>query len=181
MLLPLCFDEWERQKLVKMNIRKKNSAGASYQRGFTLIEVILVLVIIGIAAGLVGVYVGSGSGRLALRTLTKEISAVLRYARNHAASEKKNYCFIIENDDAVYRLTSRTSQEDAAAVTAVEKPIPEGLSVTVEDREDHDCDVEFYPRGNSSGGIVETRDEKGRGFFIVINRITGKVEVEAIE
>ena len=42
--------------------------------GFTLIELIIVLIIIGIAAGLAGLYIGSSSDNLAIRTFTKDNS-----------------------------------------------------------------------------------------------------------
>ncbi len=152
----------------------------AYESGFTLVEIIIVMVIIGIAAGLVGVFVGSGSDKLAVRTLTKEVSAVLRYARNHAASEKKSYSFAIDREERIYKLYSHSTKEGEASNVLINKPIPEGLEIIV-DSDDDIYDIEFYPRGNSSGGEIEIRTQDGRGFFLSVNRITGKVEVEKTE
>jgi len=145
--------------------------------GFTLIELIIVLVIIGIATGLAGIYIGSSSDSLAIKTFTKEVSAILRYARNHAASEKVTYHFLIDTEEKMYRLYADQVVADKPLVT-INKPIPEELEVIVENTGDDVFDIKFFPRGNSSGGIFEVRSEKGGAYVISVNRITGKAEIE---
>ncbi len=151
-----------------------------HESGFTLVEIIIVMVIIGIAAGLVGVYVGSGSDKLALRTFTKDVSAVLRYARNHAASEKKSYFFEIDREKNRYKLYSRKVNDDEETNMVIDKPIPGGLEIFV-DSEDDVYDIEFFPRGNSSGGEIVVRAQDNRGYSLSVNRITGKVVLERTE
>lgn len=145
--------------------------------GFTLIELVIVLIIIGIATGLAGIYIGSSSDNLALRTFTKDVSAILRYARNHAASEKVTYHFIIDIEEKMYRLYADKVVEDKPLVV-INKPIPEELEVIVENTGEDVYDIQFFPRGSSSGGIIEVKNEKGGAYLILVNRITGKVEVE---
>jgi hypothetical protein len=41
--------------------------------------------------------------------------------------------------------------------------------------------VEFFPQGNSSGGVLEITNEKGTTYFISVNMITGKLDVEKAE
>ncbi len=147
------------------------------ESGFTLVEIIIVMVIIGIAAGLVGVYVGSSSDKLALRTFTKDVSAVLRFARNHAASEKKSYFFAVDKEEGRYKLYSQKANDDEVTNIVIDKPIPGGLEIFV-DSEDDVYDIEFFPRGNSSGGEIMVRSDDGRGYSLSVNRITGKVVLE---
>jgi len=145
--------------------------------GFTLIELIIVLIIIGIATGLAGIYVGSSSDNLAIRTFTKDVSAILRYARNHAASEKITYHFIIDTEEKMYRLYSDKVVEDEPMVV-INKPIPEQLEVIVEKTGEDMFDIAFFPRGNSSGGVFEVRNDKGGVYVISVNRITGRAQIE---
>ena len=159
--------------LIKVNNRNRNS-------GFTLIELVIVLVIMGIAAGIVGIYIGSSSDNLALRTFTKDVSAILRYARNHAAAEKQSYCFVIDKEESMYRLYAHKEIENKDVIV-INKSIPDSLEVIVEETGEEFYDIEFFPRGNSSGGSIEIRNENGRAYFILVNKITGKVEVEKAE
>ncbi len=155
----------------------------SQREGFTLLEIIIVLIIIGIASGLVGIYISRDRGSMELRTFTKDISAVLRYARSQAVSGKKTYCFVIDRDDGkyVYRLYADNNTGDEEIKPLISKPVPEELQVTMDNSDADTLSVEFFPLGNSSGGVIEIRNRKGAGFLIVVNRITGKLKVERPE
>ena len=148
--------------------------------GFTLIEIIIVLFIIGIATGIVGILISRGSGSLETRTFTRDISSVLRYARNHAVSEKKIYCFVIDKDERTLRLYAEdTDYKNIDLVLS--KDIPDELEVVLQDSDEESSYMEFFPLGNSTGGIIEIMDRKGSGFFITVNRVTGKLQVEKAE
>lgn len=144
------------------------------QKGFTLIELIIVLVIIGIASGLIGLYIGSN--RLELRTFAKEMAATLRYARNHAVSEKKTYCFVIDGNERMYRLY-RDNKDDEDVVPVISKPIPEGVELNLSPEADDVYQVEFFPQGSTSGAEIEVSSGGGKALMIMVNRISGKVEM----
>ncbi len=150
----------------------------SSKDGFTLLEVIIVLIIIGIASGLAGILISRDLGSTELRTFTKDISAVLRYARSRAVAEKKTYCFVIDREDEgyMYRLyaDSGTGEEIRPLIS---KPVPEDIEVIMDSGDDA-LSVEFFPLGNSSGGAIEIRNRRGTGFLIVVNRMTGKLKVK---
>jgi len=153
---------------------------ASSLRGFTLIEIIIVLFIIGIATGLVGIMVSSNSGNLEVRTFTKELSAVLRYARSHAVSEKKSYCFVIDREEEMYRLYVHGAGEEKEADTVISKSIPEEIEI-IRSENDEEVDIEFFPQGNSTGGVMQVARDGKVDFLVIINKITGRVEVEKAE
>ena len=149
----------------------------SKRDGFTLIELIIVLFLMGIIAGLAGLYIGKDTGSLELKKFTKEVSAVMRYARNRAVSEKKIYCFVIDKEEQRYWLYSEDT--DYSNVTRVmDKNIPEGLYLDMPESGREEVYMEFFPGGNTSGGVIEITNTKGSRFFIIVNRITGKITVE---
>lgn len=145
--------------------------------GFTLIELIVVLFLMSIVVGFAGLYIGKDTGSLDLKKFTKEVSVVLRYARSHAVSKKKIYCFVIDQDEQRYWLYSEDT--DYTNVDRVmDKEIPEGLSLDMQGSGREEVYMEFFPGGNTSGGVIEITNMKGSKFFVIANRITGKITVE---
>ena len=73
------------------------------EKGFTLIEVIIVVVIMGAAIGLAVPRIGKSLGKMRLKSVVRKFSAVLRYTRQMAISRKKEYMVTIlsNEDDAV--------------------------------------------------------------------------------
>ena len=155
--------------------------GEGAREGFTLIELIIVLLIIGIAFGVVGIAVYSGGSFLELNTFVKDVSATLRYARSHAVAEKKIYSFVLWKDNRAFGLYidfsdgNRDKDEEPPAV--IYKDIPPALEAVLKNKS-NDFKIDFFPQGNSSGGTIEIRDQKGKTFFIIVNKVTGRVEVK---
>ena len=147
------------------------------RNGFTLIELIIVLFLLGIAAGLAGLYIGKGTGSLELKKFTKEVSAVMRYARSHAVSEKKIYCFVIDRDEQKLRLYSEDT-DYTNIILVKDREIPGDLNVDLLGKGREAAYVEFFPGGNTTGGVIEITNSKGSRFLIMVNRITGKLKVE---
>ena len=88
---------------------------------------------------------------------------------------------MIDKNDGKYRLyidSSTANEEEEAPVPLVDKPIPEELRVIMDGSEEDQYNIEFFPRGNSSGGVIEIKNEKGTTYFITVNKITGKVQMD---
>ena len=86
------------QGLYLVRLNRKRSLFQSPLTGFTLIELILVLVIIGFLTSLVAPAITSTTG-LRLKTTTKRVAAGLRFARSQAVISGSNYraAFDLEN------------------------------------------------------------------------------------
>ena len=151
---------------------------ANRRAGFTLIEILVVIVIISISMGLVGIVVSRGGGSVKLKRFSLELAATIRYARNHAASEKKKLSLIIHEKtyDLYKDIAGYEETEDNQPV--ISKPIPEDIQIKFRGSEDDLFRIDFFPGGSSSGGVVDIIDEKGRNYRITVNRITGKLTIQ---
>jgi len=70
------------------------------RKGFTLIEVIIVVVIMSVAIGLAVPRIGKSLEKMKLKSAARKFSAVLRYTRQMAISRKKDYMVtILSNED----------------------------------------------------------------------------------
>jgi type II secretion system protein H len=159
-----------------INRQAGGSSFISRSPGFTLVEVVIVLIIMAVGAALAGIAITSSSG-LTMRTFARELSATLRYARNHAVSEKHAFCFVINKDEGLYRLYRHDKDEEGELLPVIEKPIPEDIDVVIRNEDEDFFEVEFFPHGNTSGGVIEVQNEQGKVLFIAVNRLSGKIEV----
>lgn len=148
------------------------------RKGFTLIELVLVLFIIGIASALAVGILYRSMDNIRLKTAAKELSASLRYARSHAVAEKKIYSFVMNNNG--YRLYTepqdKSASEQEKTSFIFQKILPQEIVAEYQDSED--IRIDFYPQGDSTGGEIRLKNEKGAELLITIEKITGKVKIE---
>jgi len=157
--------------------------------GFTLLELLVVLVLISLMTALVAPrLVGTLSGASA-RASVKRIAAALRYARNQAASTKAVYAAAFHRETArvaVGRLPENWTTQGGELRMFDPRvfSLPDGIrieSVLPESGEEDDSDparILFYPSGASSGGRVIIADDKDRRSGLAVDPIMGTVQLE---
>lgn len=136
--------------------------------GFTLFEVLLVLVIFSLSLALVSIRLTGGQSELKARTTAKKIASTLKYARNRALRERT--VFYVESfpDKLV------VSPEASGA----KKEIPLEGDVVIKPLEV--ATVVFYPSSGSSGGGFEVTDDKEKIYYLVkVDPSTGHVQIKA--
>jgi len=136
--------------------------------------------IIGISLGLVGMFVNKGASNLELKRFAKEIATTLKYARNRAVSEKKVYSFVIRESDGAYNLYAADIagyKEDDAPEPVMSRSVPEKLKIKFDARGEGALRIDFFPGGNSTGGVIDIRNQADRSLLVTVNRVTGKVEI----
>jgi len=169
-------------------------------RGFTLLELMVVLFIIGLMTALVTPRLIGSLTKLNLKTSAQKISSSLRYARSQAVSQQiiyhavfdfeKNGLFIEaekpqDDEDAYLKAELESAETDSTKAGENRTEfylLPEDVkiekAVTANDEIDSGLfDIVFYPTGNSSGGSVILVDEKERRFQISVDFITGIVSL----
>jgi len=146
-------------------------------RGFSLLELLVVLVIIGLSASLVLPSLTGGLSSLRLKTAAREVSATLRYARSLAVSVGKEQVINMDIEEGKYWLNedkdnNRELPSDIRFlnVTTQGEEITTGMAGIV-----------FYPMGNSSGSSIFITAGKDRNCHILTQLATGVVEVSLEE
>ena len=150
----------------------------SVRKGFTLIELVLVLFIIGIASALAVGILYKSMDNVRLKTSAKELSATLRYARSHAVAEKKMYSFVMNNNGyGLYAEPQDKSDAEQEKTSLVfQKTLPQGIAAEYQDSED--IRIDFYPQGDSTGGEIRLKNEKDSVMVITVEEVSGKVKIE---
>ena len=140
------------------------------QRAFTLLEMLAVILLIGIAAAAVSVSVTQGLASARVRAASVELAAALRATRAQA---------IVKGHEQTFELDTKNASYHAAGGKPVALPKGMRLSITSarEDQPDnHTGRIRFFPDGSSTGGhIVLQRGE--RHWQVNVAWLTGAVSV----
>ena len=165
------------------------------QRGFTLLEILLVLALLALASVLVVPNVGSLDARTYSVQL-RQVNALLHYARRNAVItglpfSARLYGPTFRPDDADIASADEFAggRERGQGQSAGLLQTPEarwksdGIALSYEDSTERLTEVErfidvtFYPEGGSSGGtLIFSRDD--RHTRIVIDPFTGRISSE---
>jgi general secretion pathway protein H len=149
-------------------------------KGFTLLELIIVLFIVGMAAAFVAPMVVKSLNNLRLKTATKQLSAVLRYARSKAVSTKNTVQVVLDIDNSSY---SAGLPLNNAALGSNTFPQDVSFKLVKTGGEEHSSGLAqllFYPKGNTSGGEIIIENTNNRLYKITVDILTGKVKINSL-
>lgn len=138
--------------------------------GFTLLELLVVLAIMGLVMGAIVGYRPRGSSTLSLRGAATELAGGLRLARSEAIAHDRASAFELDLSGRRYRVGN----------TAF-RPLPRDLSLELEtvvgERLGASAGaIRFNPDGSSTGGRIAVGDGARRA-VINIDWLTGRVSV----
>ena len=141
---------------------------ARSERGFTLLELIVTLLILMLVVGLSVPVVGRSSDAVRSRAEVAGFSAVLRHARERAIISRLSHTVVIDPANRV--MTVQAGPDGEVKET---RPLPERL--TVEATPPPALTVRFEPQGTSSG--AEYRVKTGDVVYrVTVDPITGRVK-----
>lgn len=135
-------------------------------RGFTLLELIVTLFLIGLAVAVVGPAVGRGVETIQARADVAGFLAVFRHAREQAITTQHAFSVVV--DPIGHRVTLVTGEDEVRSVRALP------ARVTVEADPPPALTVKFEPQGLSSGGDFRFTSGTVR-YRVTIDAITGRV------
>jgi general secretion pathway protein H len=142
------------------------------QRGFTLIEVTVVLVIIALVTALVMPQMSGVQSKADMRAAARGIAAGLRMTRNLAMTHGRSEAFVIDTASGAFR----------AGSVASPRRVPSGVHLVLMTTTDERIDdavgsIQFFADGSSSGGGVRVAKGKNQG-EVLVDWLTGQVSIE---
>ena len=152
----------------------RTAVGApSAEAGFTLLEVVVVLLVLGLALAIVASRGPPRSAALEIRGAAGEMAQALRLARGRAIMLNGPVGVTVD-------LARRTYRVDGAP----ERGVPPALALTVlaaggATLGDRSAAIRFAPDGSSSGGHVELSDGRRR-VRVAVDWLSGRVSVAEV-
>ena len=148
--------------------------GSRNTRGFTLLEIMLVLALVAAGTLMMGAAFSRGGARSQLRTEAAQMTNGLRDARAHALQTQVTQRFIL--DTTVHRW-----QVSGSAPRHVPDEITLVLSTAAELREGASGGaILFFPDGASSGGRVDL-SRNGATWRLDVHWLTGQVSSQRVD
>jgi len=143
-------------------------------RGFTLVELLVVLVIAALALALVGTSISRSISGAEMRNAARKVAASLRYTRTHAILTKSEQVFLVDTEKRSFRAADRETQE-----------LPKGMNVELntarsELTSETAGGIRFYPDGGSTGGNVRL-EANGRVYQVNVAWLTGEASLQRPE
>lgn len=142
---------------------------ARLRTGFTLLEMLVVLVILGLSLAVVVPAINKGLGG-SLDDAARDVQVGLRKARSEAVLNKRNVALWVDVQSKTFGLDSGRGK----------RSLPRGLEVSARvadsEKQGARAAVRFFPDGSSTGGRI--RLSKGDGAVAVdVDWLTGRVSI----
>ena len=147
------------------------AAGRRCIAGMTLLELLIVLMIMGIAAALVIPRLGGGVSNIELRGAARSLASGLRLARSEAVSQRRETFLVL--DVAGRRFKVDRDPQEHALPRDVELKLFTAQKDLVDDKIGS---IRFYPDGGSNGGRI-TLGSGERKYEVDVDWLTGRVAI----
>lgn len=148
-------------------------ASTHQQQGFSLIEVMIVLALMGLLMGVVATNLTEGP---VLRESAREVLASLRHARSSAIMTQKQTRWIMDTANKSFQMegVANAQSQSRQLSPAVEVKLNTAASEVISNSQGA---IRFYPDGSSTGGSVDVI-YKGQSYKVNVEWVTGRVSIE---
>lgn len=153
---------------------RDRSLNAASEAGFTLIEMLAVLVIIALAAAAISTLYRAPSGASQVKTAALLAASRLRDLRSGAMTTGIETIAEIDTSHRILSFGSRISPIQLSSAVVLEV-----TSADSERRSDFVSGIRFFPNGGSTGGAIVFRS-RGAAYELRINWLTGRVSTTHI-
>lgn len=159
-------------------ILRENKFKHFREGGFTLIEMVSVLILIGLFLALVTPFVMTTLDRIRGDSSVRKLTSVLASTRSQAVATKTSLVFQGSLDENQYWVTDPNTEESSEVMKLDRRIQFRAFDDGEESLRDGIFSVTFYPLGNTSGGTIflEPSDTgaDAPSFELTIDPITGK-------
>jgi general secretion pathway protein H len=157
-------------------------------RGFSLIELLVVLILLSLSLALVAPSLSRFSQTVALKGAAQKISAILRSCRSEAVNKGKVYQVVFNSHSrevSVHSMEPSEESDEKKEGPVPEKTylLPEGIQMkgdptTSSASASELSPIEFYPNGGSNGGAILLGSPERLGYRIQVHFLTGTVDIK---
>lgn len=140
--------------------------------GFTMIELMVVLVILAVGLALVAPRFGNVLGGLELKGAARDVASGLRYARGRSIATREESRFLLDVEQGRYWITGREREHrlprgvEVRLLTGASEVVADGIGA-----------ITFFPDGSSTGGRV-TLASGDRSYRVDVRWLTGQVRID---
>lgn len=139
-------------------------------RGFTLVELMLVIMLIAASYVLVPRYLFSGVSGADLKASSRDIAAGLRMARADAITKRRDSALVLDLEKRSFSVSGGHSRQ---LPEALELKLVTAQSEVVNERQ---AAIRFFPDGSSTGGRVTVASGQ-RKYEVDVDWLTGRVTI----
>jgi general secretion pathway protein H len=140
------------------------------QSGFTLLELLVVLVIAAAGYALVVRFTAGGVSGAELKSAARAVASGLRDARGTAIARQEPAALVLDLERRAFEVDGRSR----ALPERLELKLYTARSEIVDDRRGA---IRFYPDGSSTGGRVTVASGE-RSFLVDVDWLTGRVSIK---
>lgn len=141
------------------------------ERGFTMLELVVVMAIIAMAMALILTVSGKGASSADLKASARSLAAGLRAAQSNAMVGRRDALLTIDVEQRLYTF----SGEDRT------HKLPDGVDLKLytaqaEVESEKRGSIRFFPDGSSTGGRITVASGE-RKFLVDVDWLTGRVSI----
>ena len=150
-------------------------------RGFTLLELMVVLVIVSLLAVAIGGSAGTFFSTMEYRDAVRELSSAAKKARLQSRSQGKPIDLVVDPTLNRFALTDQPERLVASDYQMLAQDLSIGLVFAAEISPGANLGaIRFYPEGGSSGGEISIQRPSGAGTRLVVDWLIGDVQREPL-
>lgn len=140
--------------------------------GFTLLELLLVLLLLGLVYGLASPMIGGGSSGLDIKSASRQLAAGLRKARSVAVAERREAVLSLNVEARNFSVTG-----DPKVYPLPKEPVLSLFTAQSELEQERTGRIRFFADGSSTGGRI-TVAVGNQKQLIDVDWITGRVSIQ---
>ncbi len=150
-------------------------------RGFTLLEVMVVLVIMALILVVVPPFLPNVMASTHVKSAARELAASLKTARSQAINHQSETTLLVNIDQESYVLTEGSRNLNSNNQTYKNLVLPDAADLSLitaesEKLSENEGQIRFFPDGSSTGGQIKLAF-KDQEYIVNVHWLTGRVRI----